>query len=200
MPAVTGIILAAGGSTRLGRPKQLIPFQGQTLLRRTVNTAREAGCDRVLVVVGANADLMRTELSGQRVEIVHNPQWERGIGSSIRLGAASALAKDGSADLFILLCDQPGVSAATLERLRSTIKREGKEVAAASYGGTLGPPVLVTGSMKSKLLSIPDEQGAKSIWIDHPQAVIAIDCPEAEMDVDTADDLKALSLLPPNRL
>src|SRR6187402_3881873 len=90
MEKTGAVILAAGGSTRLGRPKQLLIFQGKTLVERAVEAA--AGCSPAVVVAGSQSAEIAERLRGQNVEVIHHAEWARGIGSSIRLGVARTLA------------------------------------------------------------------------------------------------------------
>ncbi|CAN5477643.1 nucleotidyltransferase family protein [soil metagenome] len=187
---LAAVILAAGSSSRLGQPKQLLRLDGKTLLTRTVELARAAGCDRVIVVVGANGEAMIDELLGTPVEIVRNEAWQLGMGSSIRAGVARYFAQPPvSGGLFLMLCDQPHVSVQTLHRLHAAHIRSGRPVCVSSYGGTIGAPVLVAGSRIASLLDVPDDRGAKTIWLDNPADVEPVPCEVAVFDVDLPSDV-----------
>src|SRR3984957_901398 len=115
MPGIAAILLAAGGSVRMGRRKQLLTYQGRTLLRRAAEAAVEAGCSPIVVVLGCEAERMAPELSDLPVIASVNIDWERGIGSSIKHGAARLLTLSPRVDAaLILLSDQPLVNAQTL--------------------------------------------------------------------------------------
>jgi molybdenum cofactor cytidylyltransferase len=190
---VAAILLAAGGSSRMGSPKQLLTYQGQTLLRRAAETAIAAKCDPVVVVIGAEAERMRQELVGLSVHIAVNSGWERGIGSSIRVGVQSVLdCSPAVSSTFILLCDQPFVTAATLQRLRDAQLREKRPVCVSTYHNTIGPPVLARQDTFPQLLTLPDSVGAKALWLGDPNAVSKVDCEEAAIDLDTPEDYQRI--------
>ena len=122
-----------------------------------------------------------------------NEDWERGIGTSIRrgIGALMGHANRPSAAM-IMLCDQPMVTAAVLGRLLSEYGKGGSAVVTAGYEETLGPPVVVGAEFFPALLSLPDDRGAKGIWLGHPERVHRVECPEAGMDLDTPEDYARL--------
>jgi len=189
MPDVGIVLLAAGGSTRMGRPKQLLRLAGESVLRRAAIAAVESGCAPAIVVLGSQAGLLRTELSGLSVTIAVNDAWQRGIGSSIRCGmqALTASAKPPGA-VIILLGDQPFVSADVIRRLVSAHAGSGKPICASAFNGTFGPPVIADSRYFDLLLALPDDQGAKAVWEGRQDQVHFEPCPEAGMDIDTPAD------------
>lgn len=189
---LTGIIvLAAGGSTRMGRPKQLLQFQGKTLIRRATETAMAVG-GPVVVVTGANAELVAAEVGDLRIQIVENARWTKGMGSSIRVGvSALTAARPDLNALLITLCDQVQVSPATLERLILEKGETGKDLCCAAFDGTFGPPVLASRAYFPELLELPDPHGARQILLNHPADLLHVPCPEAALDVDTPADFAA---------
>jgi molybdenum cofactor cytidylyltransferase len=192
MRAVGAVILAAGGSQRMGQAKQLLRVGGRSLVRRAVEAAVNAGCAPVVVVVGARGDDVRAELCDCGVEVVVNEAWARGIGTSIRVGVShlAALSHPPPA-LLIMLCDQPLVDAAVLGRLLEAHARAAeRQVTVAEFEGTLGPPVIVDAALFSALLALPDDRGAKGLWTRRPEIVQRVACPEAGVDVDTPEDFE----------
>jgi molybdenum cofactor cytidylyltransferase len=187
------IVLAGGGSTRMGRPKQLLTFGGRSLLRRAAESALAAGCSPVIVVLGPGPVPMKADLAGLAVETIVNPRWETGIGSSIRCGVGRVLALPQRPNAAVLmLCDQPMVGGNCIARLIETFDNSRKPVCISAYSNTVGPPLIVAESLFGELLSLPDDQGAKGIWSAHPEWVCTVSCPEGAADVDTPHDLKAL--------
>lgn len=183
------VVLAAGGSSRLGRPKQLLSLGGRTLIARAVDVAVEAGCDPVIVVLGRDADACTTALAGRDVRIIVNTDWAAGLGTSIRAGVRAALAGATVMDrVLLLLADQPNVDASTLLRLIAAADGSGRPVTVAAYAGTVGPPVLAGGPFVARLAQWPDDRGAKDLWSANPESVERVDCPEAATDVDTEAD------------
>src|SRR5690348_5657966 len=115
---IGAIVLAAGESSRLGIPKQGVPFGGESLLRRAVRAALDVGCRPVVVVTGAHAELSRAELAQLGAAEAYNVDWQAGLASSIRTGLAHLLDADADLDaVILLLCDQPFVTAGLLREL-----------------------------------------------------------------------------------
>jgi molybdenum cofactor cytidylyltransferase len=190
---IAAVILAAGGSSRFGRPKQLLPFHGKTLVRAVIDAAREAGCSPVVVVVGNSCEKLHRELAHSNVIKVRNANWQRGIGSSIRSGVQAL--RDHAPDVeatFLLVCDQPAVNARLLERLIATHVATKKDIVAASYADTVGVPAFFDRSLFEDLLSLGDEAGAKSIILQNPERVAQLAFPEGAIDIDTREDWETL--------
>ncbi len=188
------ILLAAGGSTRLGSPKQLLAYGGRTLLRRAVEAALSTVCRPVVVVLGSGAETLRAELAGLDVRTVENPAWERGMGGSVRLGIA-ALEDAAQIDAVLLtLCDQPLIGPDALERLLAAW-RDGQpcSLAAAAYDGTLGVPAVFGREHFAELAALPDASGAKPVLQRHARRIIAVPMPEAGIDIDTREQYERLS-------
>jgi molybdenum cofactor cytidylyltransferase len=186
---VAAVVLAAGGSTRMGRPKQLLPWDGRTLLRHAVEVAGEAGCDPVVVVLGAAADRLRPELDGLPVTVVENPVWEQGPGSSVRVGLTAV----GPADAVVfLVCDQPLVDAAHVRRLIVAERTTGRPMAASQYEDTLGVPALFARECIADLRALPPGAGARQLLARRPEAVAVVPFPAGAIDLDTPADYERL--------
>ncbi len=188
MERTGAVILAAGGSARLGRPKQFLEHDGQTLIGRAVAAA--ADCAPIVVVTGRDHERLAGALQG--VTLLHHREWERGIGSSIRAGVARALELSPDLDsILILVCDQPFVAAAVVNALRSARARDPKPAAACSYAGSLGVPALFARSLFPDLLSLADDSGAKRILSKLAGNITIVDFPEGAIDIDTEADRAA---------
>lgn len=185
---MTGLILlAAGQSARMGQPKQLLPFQGRPLIRHACEVALASTCRPVVVVIGERAAQMRTALAGLPVEICENVNWAQGIGSSIHAGVQ--IADTGNWDALVLaLADQPMIRPEIYDEL---VKRHAP-VVASQYAGTVGVPALFTRCMFPALLALDPNQGCKSVILANRQTAVLVDCPEAEVDVDTPEDYQRL--------
>jgi molybdenum cofactor cytidylyltransferase len=189
MRNIGAVVLAAGGSSRLGQPKQLLVFQGETLVGRAVRAATEAGCTPVIVIVGETGDAIRAELDTQ-IMVVENPEWRKGLGTSIRLGLEQL---GESADAVVLLaCDQPHVDASIIGKLIAAREKTGGSIAACRYANTLGVPALFDRSCFKELLTLPDNCGAKSIIEARQAETIPITFEEGAVDVDTPEDFERL--------
>ncbi len=185
---VACIVLAAGGSTRLGSPKQLLGYGGRTLLRRAAETALATGCRPVIVVLGSGADRLRSELTGLDVRVVENPDWQRGMGGSVRLGMAALVGHEETDAVLLTLCDQPLVGAVELRQLTDAWGKGGAcSITAAAYHGTLGVPAVLGREHFAELAALPDASGAKPILQRHAGQVIPVPMPEAAVDIDTRE-------------
>lgn len=179
------VILAAGASTRMGEAKQLLDYHGKPLLRHAAEVALATLCERVIVVLGCRAPQLRQALAGLPVTIVENPDWEGGMGTSIRTGVAAARDLDG---VILGLADQPLVSPEILDTLLRTHMESGQPIVSSQYAGTVGVPVFFSREYFPHLLALEPAQGCKGVILKHADAAVRLDCPEAEMDVDTPDD------------
>ncbi|CAN5579238.1 nucleotidyltransferase family protein [soil metagenome] len=184
---IGAVVLAAGGSTRLGQPKQLLAHEGQALVRRTANAAIEAGCDPIVVVVGAEREKVATALRDLTATIVPNDNWPRGVGTSIRAGVARLQESDA---VILLVCDQPKVEADLLRQLVARQQETGQPMIASSYAGTLGVPALFTRACYGRLLALDDETGAKALLLARPAEVASVPFEAGALDIDTPEDLE----------
>jgi molybdenum cofactor cytidylyltransferase len=188
------IILAAGSSSRLGSPKQLLQFQGRTLLRRATETALGSGCRPVVVVLGDKPELLESQLSDLSVIIARNPNWGTGMGSSIRAGLEILLSRHrGPIEAVIfMVCDQPFIGSSDIDRLCSANVETGCGVISSTYEGVWGVPVLFTSKYFSELEQLPPSEGARRIIARHGSDHHSIDLPAAAFDVDTPEDYRKL--------
>jgi molybdenum cofactor cytidylyltransferase len=180
------IILAAGESSRLGKPKQLITFRGRTLVRHVVESASKSVCRPVAVVLGANMDQIRPEIC-EEARIVENSEWNEGMASSIRRGVEAIEAEVDA--IILMLCDQPLIDAQILNRFA---EKSGEGLVAAEYGGTIGVPALFASEFFDELRALRGKDGAKKILLTNENRVARIVCPEAAIDIDTAADVQRL--------
>jgi molybdenum cofactor cytidylyltransferase len=182
---IGAVVLAAGGSSRLGTPKQLLTFRGETLVRRAAKAALESVCDRVVLVVGNHAQQMRREIGDLPVSVVENESWRSGISSSIRAGLEQISSPDG---VVIALCDQPFITAAVLNELISTHRKTGRTIVASSYGTTRGVPAFFAAELFTELASLTKDEGARRIIASHPEKLATVDFPQGAIDIDTPED------------
>lgn len=192
LAGVGAVVLAAGPSSRLGRPKQTLFYRGQSLLRRAALAALDAGCRPVVVVTGANAEVSRRELEGLDVREVFNPLWETGMASSIRAGVEALTGADAGAAV-LLLCDQPHVTAEVISRLVDAHRAAGSPVVASEYGGSFGAPALFGRTLFAELVRLEGAAGAKQVIRRHAAGARFLPFPSGEVDVDTPDDFSLLT-------
>lgn len=186
------MVLAAGGSRRLGAPKQLLTWRGTSLVRRAVAAALGAGCHPVYVVVGNRAGEVTAELSGEDAVIVENPAWEQGLSSSIAAGVRAATSGTPPDALLLVLVDQPHLSAELLGRLLGAFDGG---IAACRYAGTLGVPAVFGSEYFPALTRLTGDRGARALLEVQSEAehVRSVAWEEGAIDIDTAEDWEALS-------
>ncbi|MFF8942758.1 NTP transferase domain-containing protein [Streptomyces sp. NPDC014864] len=191
---VAGLVLAAGGGRRLGgRPKALLEHRGRPLVEHAVGVLRAAGCTRVHVVLGARAAAVRerAELSG--CVVVENPDWERGMGTSLRAGLES-LAGTGARSALVLLVDQPGIGAEAVARVRAA-HRDERSLASAAYDGVRGHPVLLGAAHWAGVAAgATGDRGARAYLKAHEEEITLVECGDVARphDIDTEADLRHL--------
>jgi molybdenum cofactor cytidylyltransferase len=183
------IILAAGESNRLGRPKQNLLFKGQTLLQRAVETAKKTNCNPVITVLGANADKI-APIPGTIT--LFNKDWKEGMASSIRIAIQEIEGNNSVTDVIIILCDQPFVDAGLINNILQKKMNSRSAIVACSYNNTIGVPALFDRSLFAELLSLTGNEGAKKVIKNHPDHIEMIPFEPAGVDIDTNADYQAL--------
>ncbi|MEQ1643194.1 MAG: nucleotidyltransferase family protein [Pyrinomonadaceae bacterium] len=190
---IGGLLLAAGGSSRLGRPKQLVKYQGKTLIRRAAETLVDASCDPIVVVLGAEIDGSTSEIADLPVQIYINQDWETGMSSSIRTGLKELLKIEPDlAAVIVTLCDQPYILSSILATYITRFDADRTEIIAAQYEEIKGVPALFPRIMFEALLKLVGDKGAGDL-IRSSKNVLLIDLAEAVLDIDTLEDLNKLS-------
>ncbi|WP_181765989.1 nucleotidyltransferase family protein [Streptomyces albidus (ex Kaewkla and Franco 2022)] len=196
-PVVAGLLLAAGGGRRLGgRPKALLPLRGRPLVEHAVRALREGGCRHVHVVLGAAAEEVRARAELPGCVLLDNPDWETGMGSSLRLGLAS-LMDTGTEAALVSLVDQPGIGAEAVNRVRAACHSPAS-LAAAGYEGRRGHPVLFGAEhWPGVAASANGDQGARSYLRTRTSAIELVECGDVAdpSDVDVPADLQFLDRL-----
>ncbi|MGO1070562.1 nucleotidyltransferase family protein [Lysobacter sp. CA199] len=185
------VVLAAGASRRLGRPKQLLTREGETLLRRAARLALASGAARTVVVLGANRERLQNELTGLAVQSVFNPHWEQGLSSSLR-AAADALDVDPpfTGPILVLGCDQPALEAHHLCALVSGAAAAAAGCAAAVHRQALGVPALIAPELWREATALRGDRGFGAALVRQPVGTVwRLDAPDLELDLDTPADL-----------
>lgn len=193
---VPAILLAAGASTRLGQPKQLLrlsAFGGETLLDHAVALARAAGAAPIFVVLGAHAEEIHLECELLDCILVRNEAWDEGMASSLRVGIAAVLENTpAAAGVMVMVCDQPGLSAEHLRSLLDAHRADSNRATASCYAGRMGVPAIFPRGMFPALLELQGDQGARMLLQQPGTAVHTIEFPEGESDLDSPEDLRRL--------
>jgi molybdenum cofactor cytidylyltransferase len=185
------LILAAGASTRLGQPKQLVRLGGRPALHRVIASATQVAGHDVTVVLGAHAKEMTYLLNRTSASWVINREWEQGLSSSLRAGLA-ALPPACEATL-ILLGDQVGVTAEDLRRLVDAWKGSESSIAASVYDRHVGVPAIFPHAYFSEMAELRGDQGARAILERNRDRLIRVKMPSAALDLDTPEQLSEVS-------
>lgn len=190
------ILLAAGDSSRMKQNKLMLKVKGKTLLENALVGSLQSSADKVILVTGAYEKEISKIIEKHSVETIHNTNWEKGIGSSIKCGLQKALADNpGLNAVIISVCDQPFLTKEVFDGLINIYIKSGKKIIVSAYSRSIGVPVLYDKRLFSELLRIPDRYGAKKYIIDKaPKHIIAtFPFPKGEIDIDTMEDLKNLA-------
>ncbi len=165
------VILAAGSSTRLGQPKQLLEFQGTSLIQRIAQIAVDAVKKPVVVMLGANFNLIHARIAHLPVHIVYNPDWPQGMTSSIRKGLMALLGFSPDTEgVIFAVCDQPYITPDLFLEMISVGSQSQKPIVACLYNNVLGTPVLFKKEYFDVLLALKDNEGARKILQSHPES------------------------------
>lgn len=183
------IILGAGSSSRMGEPKQLLEWEGETLLDRALRQAQIVEDTSIVLVLGANAELIQASLRRGKYQIAWNENWSTGMGSSIACGLQKLLAGPVPlAAVLISLVDQPLITSAHFKKIIENFKKNSPEIIAASYGNTLGVPALFSADLFSELLTLSGQKGAKAIISKYKDTLTELPFPAAHVDLDTPEE------------
>lgn len=182
---LSALVLAAGASRRLGRPKQLLKLNGESLAHRAARLALEAGYLPVRVVLGAVDAELRMALQDLPVCLLENPDWAEGLATSLRRGVAEW--GEQEAGLLVLACDQPALDVAILSDLARAFRIDPDRPVACAYGGGLGLPAVLPRRLAPELLQLRGDRGAKPLLI--REKAQTVDFPRGLLDLDTPEDL-----------
>jgi molybdenum cofactor cytidylyltransferase len=195
---LAAVILAAGGSSRMGQPKQLLKFRGTSLLRRAIDTALAVPTEQVIVVLGHAADQLMAECTPTSATVVLNDQWMEGVSTSLRGGLAAVSSE--ARGVFIYPADMPLVTPEALRELAHRQQVSGRPAAMTDAGGVRGVPVFITRSLFPALMIQEGDVGGAQYLRGHPEAVEAVhfDDPDLVRDVDRPEDYARLLELDPD--
>lgn len=191
--STAALVLAAGSSRRLGRPKQLEPWGETNLLTEVVSRTADFPVDEVWVVLGSDMEQILSETDLGEAGVIDNPEWEEGIASSIRVGLDALLRLSRCDRALIVLGDQPAVPVEVVEELIRSHESAAHPVSLPKYRYSWGNPVLVDRPLWPRLMSLEGDEGAQRMWQAHPEWVNEVWFPDlAPRDVDTETDVVEL--------
>lgn len=186
----SAIILAAGTSSRLGSPKQLLQFNGDSLLNHAIKAAKQANAAETVVVLGAAVEVLKDEIKDKDVTVLVNTQFTEGMASSIRCGVQYL--EDKTHHILLMVCDQPHVNAAHISALIKKQQATGAKIVASFYAGRKGVPALFDKSIFPELLALQGDTGAKHIIEKYTDAAM-VPFPEGAIDIDTEEAYRDLT-------
>lgn len=187
------VILAAGSSSRLGVPKQLLPLGDHLMIQTIAQAALNAKPAVVVVVTGANSDGVSAALNNMSVDLIHNKDWQQGMASSI-VTAVKHLSEKGNKmeSIILAVCDQPFISTGLFQKLVQAHTETGTGIVACSYGNIAGTPVLFHQRYFADLQNLRGTEGARSLLKNRTSDITLIDFPAGSIDIDTAEDYTRL--------
>jgi molybdenum cofactor cytidylyltransferase len=192
---VSILILAAGNSSRLGQPKQLVEFAGKPLICHIIEQALFVKMRSVFVVLGGNQSLILPKIAHLPVTIVDNENWQKGMGHSIAVGLnAIRQQHPETTGIVTMLCDQPFVSADLIYQIVQQQRATQAEIVASSYAGNIGVPAFFGQTIFEDLLNLEEEGGAKKIIQQHLSITSCVSFPEGIFDIDTPEDLERIKV------
>jgi molybdenum cofactor cytidylyltransferase len=187
------IVLAAGQSSRLGSPKQLLEFGGTSLIVRAVETATHARLYPVVVVLGAHSKMIEPYLNIPSIKIVVNEEWEQGVSSSIKKGIQSMDYYFPLVDgIVIMVCDQPYLDHLIIQQLIDVQDETGLQAAACKYDDIIGTPALFHKSLFKELMNLKGDKGARTLLEQMKEDVALLSFSGGSMDIDTKEDYQKL--------
>lgn len=191
---IVAVILAAGTSSRLGRPKQLLQLGEQTVIEHVVDRVLVSSVDHVLVVLGHGADAIEAVLQGRDIAIVRNPEYRDGQGTSLVAGIKAAqdlfdVSPDQRNAVVMMLVDQPSTRSTVIDRVISVWSESDAPIALARYGTHRSHPVIFDERVLPELLEVTGDEGARSILRRYGDKVVEVDSGEADLppDIDTEE-------------
>jgi molybdenum cofactor cytidylyltransferase len=189
---VAAVVLAAGGSERMGQPKQLLPLGGQPMVCRVTERVCAAGLAQVVVVVGAHADAVSQALGNLAVEIVVNRAWAGGLSTSLRAGVGALRSEIQAA--IVVLADQPALAPSLLRALVARYQATGALIVAPFYQGQRGNPMLFDRMLFPELSAIEGDRGGRELLARYRDQLerVEIDDPALLIDVDTLQDYERI--------
>ena len=185
------VILAAGSSSRLGHPKQLVEFRRKSLLQHSIDTGNALEFGSHLLVLGANSEEIRKKIEPGKFKIIQNNNWEEGMASSLRLGVQRIMEKEIQ-HILVLLADQPLITTAHLENLVEKHLNEELQATFSKYDDDLGVPAIFSRSLFPKLLGLKGDHGAKKLLYDQDLKYDYVVFEKGNFDVDTIVDVEIL--------
>ena len=190
------VVLAAGMSSRLGSPKQLLEYKGKSLMQHAADTALQTNMQPVVIVIGANSDAIKKQTGVMKAAVVENEGWLEGMASSLRCGLAAVLKIQPGADgIIFMVCDQPYVTESLLDCLLQVQHETGMPIIASRYEDNLGTPALFHKSFFAELMKLKGDTGARKLIKLHEDLVKTVAFPKGAIDINTKTDYEVFTAM-----
>jgi molybdenum cofactor cytidylyltransferase len=181
---IAAVVLSAGESSRMGRPKALLPIEGETFIGRIVASLKQTQVGKIVVVLGHNSDLLAAAIRPLAVEILINPNYKLGQLSSLQVAVRNLLPDADCAGILVHLVDHPYIDASLVDRMIQQFYESKKDIVVPRCRGKRGHPVLFSRALFGELLDAPMDQGAKAVVNAHGNETLEIDTDEKGITVD----------------
>lgn len=192
-PNIGLVLLAAGGSIRLGRPKQLIRFNGKTLIQHAIDSAVDVPLKSRVLVLGSSEDQILGMIDTKSFHTCRNENWEDGMASSLKKGIKESLRIEPNLNaILILVSDQPFISMELLNEMIELYKSQ-SSIVVCQYGDVKGVPVLFGSKYFNELLQLSGDQGARKIMMKYEKMQSVVKFDQGNFDIDTMEDLDRLN-------
>lgn len=192
MKKIAVIIVAAGASSRMKRAKQLLPFGETTLLGHAIEQAEASVAEKVYVILGANAGVIKEHFNLPALNVVENKHWEEGIGTSISIGVKEVAEKADFDAILLMLGDQPLIGSVYLDQMITAFRKDPSKIIATKYPKSTGVPAIFPKKYFPKLMLLEGDSGAKSLLYEYGSQVISLAAGKKIKDIDTPEDYKNL--------
>jgi molybdenum cofactor cytidylyltransferase len=189
---IVAVVLSAGESSRMGRPKALLPIDGETFLERIVSTLKRTKVGKIIVVIGHNAAEIKQKIEHLPIEILINHQYRLGQLSSLHVAIRHLLDDSSCGGILVHLVDHPYIDPDLVDRMIEAADTSGKLIVVPRHQGKRGHPVILSRKLFDELLAAPLDQGAKTVVNAHPDETLAIDVDDrgVTIDIDTPDEYR----------
>jgi molybdenum cofactor cytidylyltransferase len=186
---LAAVVLSAGESSRMGRPKALLPIGGQTFIERIVAVLKQAGLEKIFVVLGHNAGSMAEKIAHLPVSVLVNPDYPKGQLSSLQVAVRHLRAHEDCRGMLVHLVDHPYINAELVDLLIERFETSGKRIVVPRFGAKRGHPVIFARSLFDELLEAPLDQGAKAVVNAHRAETLEVDSADEgiTLDIDTPE-------------
>ncbi len=180
--------MAAGGSSRMGSPKQLLPWNNSTLIETAIKTALASSSGKIFVVLGANSNQISQHITSYDVETLYNMHWVKGLGHSIAAGVKHIMSHDSFNGVLVMLADQPLISSDDLDKLIASFKEGKRQIVATQYENTrIGVPAIFDQFYYQQLATLNEDKGAKEVLLANKEHILAIELSNKLLDIDTKE-------------